>query len=635
MTIPRDAASRPDAFLSYSHVDDGDSFITTLRSLLETEMQIRLGRRFDIFQDIDNIQAGEDFGDVINEALDDTALFIPILTPSYFNSDYCRKELRRFLEREASSGRRDLIVPVYLVNSLLLSDDDHLRQAGNEDLVALKRHNWVDWRELRRKGVTSPDFRTKGMALADSLLNAYERAGREKSSQTLPDEDNYVPDIKAVLDEIRVRIQSVRFRRRYKAGVTLRVLTAARDEIQRLTGGAESYTQDLSLEENFIVRAGPIFSEASEVYAVSIDELSQFWVSETQRARAEEYTRHQPANTVRLFVFSSVENAHLYRYVLAAHYACYGKTGGAVLMCSRKQYQTFWAGIHVERVPELLRKDFAVLIFREGNRYGAQARDVEYYEATLSNTKLVCRQLAQLEGYHQVLVEKFGQMRDLADGDSLDGVTKWRENFKFDDEAWTSALARLFNADAAGVPPRDVIHVVFFSSQAPSDVIQFIEKNVRPKLETIQRNGTRLVEDFWFGSRRELELSVSDGIYNGKLRTSNFFTNSFPFALVLKFRCAADLTDYYADRVHAEVRKDLLSFCDPSIRNLYELVNRSELDGNERQSIFEAIEATASKYMLRSDFMLDSPLAEALKREPVPFELPKRSSQQSRAAANR
>jgi hypothetical protein len=633
----REISSRPQAFLSYSHIDDGDSFITGLRSSLESEMHIRLGHPFEIFQDIDDIRTGQDFADVIEEALADAAFFIPVLTPSYFTSEYCQSELRRFLKRESELGRKDLILPIYFVDYAALNDDALLRTPGYELQAAVKRHNWVDWRDLRKKGVSAPEFRHKSFAFADELKAAVERVAQGWQTQTVPDGDRYLREIKTVLDEVRACIQSVRFRRRYKAGVTLRVLTAARDEIQKLTGGAESYTQDLSLEENFIVRAGPIFSEASEVYAVSIDELSQFWVAEDQRSRAEDYTSHQPPNTVRLFVFSSMESAQRYRYVLAAHYARYGKTGGAVLICSRKQHQALWAGIDVNRVPDLLRKDFAVLIFREGNRNGATTPEVEYYEATLSNTKLVCRQLSDLQGYHSVLVEEFDRMRNsLAEGDIYDGIIKWREDFKYDDEEWTGALSRLFGSEVTGLPARSVFHIVLFSSEAPAGIIQYIEEQVRPRLEAISHEGlgSRLVEEFWFGSRNDLKLSVSDGIYNGQLRTSNFLTNSFPLALVLKLRSVTDLNAYYSHKLHAEVRKDLLSFCDPTIRSLYELVDSTEIGTDQKKVVFDAIEAEAAKYMLRSDFMLDSPTGKVLKVLPVQFDLPELSKlpQSARAA---
>src|SRR6266849_2549927 len=192
------ADSRPQAFLSYAHVDDRDSFITGLGSFLAGEMYVRLGRPFEIFQDVGDIQVGQDFDTVIEDALDDAVLFIPILTPSYFGSDYCKRELRRFLKRATELGRHDLILPIYFVDYPPLNDDQLLKTKGKEYELeaAVKRHQWVDWRELRKKGATAPDFRTQSMKFADGIQAAVERVALVERARTVADEDTYSDEIK-------------------------------------------------------------------------------------------------------------------------------------------------------------------------------------------------------------------------------------------------------------------------------------------------------------------------------------------------------------------------------------------------------------------------------------------------------
>jgi hypothetical protein len=303
----------------------------------------------------------------------------------------------------------------------------------------------------------------------------------------------------------------------------LRLLREARNEIQCLTDRSDTYKQDLSLEESFIVRASPLFEEASQVYAISIDQFSEFWVSEDQRSRAQEYTSHQPENSIRLFVFSSIENAQRYRYILGSHYARYGKRG-AVLLTSRASYRQFLASIDVEKVPELLERDFAILAFKDQSlpSKGYADDEYEYFEATLSRTKLVCEQLPRLQDYHRSFISTFEELRNLADGQSQAGIRKWQEEFKFDDSQGRSALSATFGiaAEADGLSQRPVYHILFLAATSPAPAtVAHVEENVRDELERLlhRKTGERLVEDLWFGHRNEVlrNIEVVDGEYGG------------------------------------------------------------------------------------------------------------------------
>ncbi|MGI9505041.1 MAG: peptidoglycan-binding protein, partial [Geminicoccaceae bacterium] len=73
-------------------------------------------------------------------------LFIPILTPNFFHSDFCRNEALAFLDYEAASGRDDLILPIYLLEADVL-EVDALRA---DDIIAerLLERQHRDWRAL-------------------------------------------------------------------------------------------------------------------------------------------------------------------------------------------------------------------------------------------------------------------------------------------------------------------------------------------------------------------------------------------------------------------------------------------------------------------------------------------------------
>jgi F-box protein 11 len=100
-----------------------------------------------VFQDRDDIAWGEAWQQRIDNAIDATSFLIPVITPAYFKSAPCRRELRRFLRREKKLRRKDLIFPLYYVACPEL--DDKAVAARNTLAKAIARHNYTDWRELR------------------------------------------------------------------------------------------------------------------------------------------------------------------------------------------------------------------------------------------------------------------------------------------------------------------------------------------------------------------------------------------------------------------------------------------------------------------------------------------------------
>ncbi len=147
---------RPAAFLSYARFNDQHDAgrITELRKRLEGEVRVQTGEEFAIFQDREDIRWGQEWQTRIDETLDAATFFIPILTPGFFRSEACRSELEAFLEREKKLGRRDLVLPIYYVDTPLFNDP--ARRAGDPLASALHQRQYVDWREFRHKPLTEP-----------------------------------------------------------------------------------------------------------------------------------------------------------------------------------------------------------------------------------------------------------------------------------------------------------------------------------------------------------------------------------------------------------------------------------------------------------------------------------------------
>ena len=139
------------AFLSYTRFDDENSGwrITRLRELLEIEVRAVTGNLdFNIFQDVDDMGAGDHWPSMLDAMAREARFFIPILTPRYFNSPACRDELEKFIEAEKAVGRNDLILPILFRNCPILHEAS--LRAGDDLALVLHERQRVDWRGLRR-----------------------------------------------------------------------------------------------------------------------------------------------------------------------------------------------------------------------------------------------------------------------------------------------------------------------------------------------------------------------------------------------------------------------------------------------------------------------------------------------------
>ncbi len=182
-----DAIAKPAAFLSYDHLDDRYGHISQFRERLADEVCIQTGEEFLIFQDRSDLQWGENWKVRIDESLDMVAFIIPIITPSFFKSEYCRSELKQFLEREKKLGRRDFVLPVYYVSTPLL--DDAKRRAEDELAREVAERQYADWRELRFEPFDSPRVGKEVERLAVQIREALDGArssGRGDPSSSTP-----------------------------------------------------------------------------------------------------------------------------------------------------------------------------------------------------------------------------------------------------------------------------------------------------------------------------------------------------------------------------------------------------------------------------------------------------------------
>jgi len=155
----------------------------------------------EIFQDRVNIRWGENWRDRIREALDETPLLIPIVTPNFLQSDECRDELEYFLEGEDRRRRWDLILPVYFYPVRKIDDREPI--AGDYLAAELQRRQWQDWIELRAEAPDSPRRLAYLSRLAADLLDAVDVNPAAPGELRVGPNEQY-STIRAALDAARV-----------------------------------------------------------------------------------------------------------------------------------------------------------------------------------------------------------------------------------------------------------------------------------------------------------------------------------------------------------------------------------------------------------------------------------------------
>jgi formylglycine-generating enzyme required for sulfatase activity len=167
--------SKPLAFLSYAHIDDEyhGGAISEFRKQLSLSVRVVAGLDFEIFQDREGIEWGQSWRETVDAALGEVRLLIPILTPSFFRSEECRRELQAFLDLEAAAGRNDLVLPIYYLESEVMENKE--QRAEDKLASAVASHQYRDWRSLRKEPFTSPKVRDALEGLAKDINRALRR----------------------------------------------------------------------------------------------------------------------------------------------------------------------------------------------------------------------------------------------------------------------------------------------------------------------------------------------------------------------------------------------------------------------------------------------------------------------------
>jgi hypothetical protein len=182
-TLSSREESRPMAFMSYATDDDHDNNLTRLHTELGKAVRdYYADDDFIIIQDRIYVRWGDDWERMLLESLDEAVLFIPILTPRFFKSEWCQCELDLFnqrqekLQQQSQDSLHGIICPIYYIDYKPINDSNH---PDRDSLVeSVLKHQYIDWRRLRREPFSAKKVKLQLDAMAHRIRDALDEIRR-------------------------------------------------------------------------------------------------------------------------------------------------------------------------------------------------------------------------------------------------------------------------------------------------------------------------------------------------------------------------------------------------------------------------------------------------------------------------
>jgi hypothetical protein len=160
-------------FWSYTHKDNAlnRGRIRKLAQLIADEYEVITAEELRIFVDKDDLEWGAEWRARIEAALAGTTFCIPIVTPAFFKSAECRREVLTFSGHAKSLGLEELLLPILYVKVPGLVED-----SPDEVMSLIANRQYADWTKLRLEDEESPAHRKAVADLAERLVGILERS---------------------------------------------------------------------------------------------------------------------------------------------------------------------------------------------------------------------------------------------------------------------------------------------------------------------------------------------------------------------------------------------------------------------------------------------------------------------------
>ena len=159
-------------FVSYTRGKDKFNAVTDFVAHFQQGLQM-IRRGSTVFQDKVNIVEGDVLPEVIERALKDSDLLLPLISAAWFDSNWCPKEFKIFWDAHQPAP---LIMPVLWVTAERLNNHD-------EVAAALAQRQMADFHILRHRAWDNPELRQKVAELAESATALVSPGDRQHATR--------------------------------------------------------------------------------------------------------------------------------------------------------------------------------------------------------------------------------------------------------------------------------------------------------------------------------------------------------------------------------------------------------------------------------------------------------------------
>lgn len=169
-------------FWSYVQQDDEDDHgrIVALSEDLRAQYRLLTAEDLELFVDRESLQWGQAWKKRIDDAIAGTTFFLPVVTPSYFRSPECRRELLKFAREAERLGLGELLMSIYWVRVPELEDKPE--QSPDEAIQFVAKYNWQPLLDERLEDRDSSAYRKAVAKLAAKLVERAELARQVKDA---------------------------------------------------------------------------------------------------------------------------------------------------------------------------------------------------------------------------------------------------------------------------------------------------------------------------------------------------------------------------------------------------------------------------------------------------------------------
>ncbi len=167
--------SEPFAYISYAAPDNKEGFVIRVQERIAHELQVQTGEQNLIAWDVVRMRPGNGWSREAQQYTQSARFLIPVISPTYFKNEICKRELEVFAEKETRAGV-PLIFLIYYVEAAEMEAERGAKPAWAD---TLRGRETVDMRKFRFN-LTSIALERNFASLVESMRRSVSKLQQDR-----------------------------------------------------------------------------------------------------------------------------------------------------------------------------------------------------------------------------------------------------------------------------------------------------------------------------------------------------------------------------------------------------------------------------------------------------------------------